>query len=256
VEIFYGMAVSPEERAAMAAALESLKRRGARRVAAVPLLVSSHSEVYRQYQYLLGARAQPGFSEADLRAMAGMHHGTGSDPHAHHHMASAGALTPVIPGPFPSVDVTGALDESPETVTALKDRAHALGGAPNREAVLLVAHGPNDDGDNERWIANLKKLAEGVKEEGFAAVETATLRDDAPPPVRDAATQKLRDQVAALGKDGKTVLVLPVLISAGGIEGGIAKRLEGLDCKLGEPLGGHPALSAWIARKTKEATIH
>jgi hypothetical protein len=47
-------------------------------------------------------------------------------------------------------------------------------------------------------------------------------------------------------------VVLPVLISAGGIERGVAARLEGLEHRMGKPLLPHPALSRWIARKAAE----
>ena len=56
-----------------------------------------------------------------------------------------------------------------------------------------------------------------------------TLRDDAPKPVRDAATAELRAVVTRQISDGRRVLIVPLLVSFGGIEKGLRDRLEGLD---------------------------
>ena len=49
------------------------------------------------------------------------------------------------------------------------------------------------------------------------------------PAMREAATKELRDQVQAQVALGRKVLVVPHLMSFGGIEQGIRKRLDGLD---------------------------
>ncbi len=56
-----------------------------------------------------------------------------------------------------------------------------------------------------------------------------TVRDDAGPAMREAATKELRDKVQAQVALGRKVLIVPHLMSFGGIEQGIRKRLEGLD---------------------------
>ena len=63
----------------------------------------------------------------------------------------------------------------------------------------------------------------------FAKVEAITVRDDVPAPVREAATADLRALVTRLSSGGSRVLIVPLLLSYGGIEAGIRKRLEGLD---------------------------
>ena len=55
------------------------------------------------------------------------------------------------------------------------------------------------------------------------------MRDDAPAPVRAAAAAELRATVTRLAGDGTRVLIVPLLLSYGGIEAGIRKRLDGLD---------------------------
>ena len=56
--------------------------KGATRVIAVPFLISSHSEVYRQYEYMLGLRPDPGFTEKDMALMSAAMAQAGSAPQA------------------------------------------------------------------------------------------------------------------------------------------------------------------------------
>lgn len=251
VEIFFGMAASDGEREALAGALLSLRQRGADRVLAVPLLVSSHSEVYRQYEYMLGLRPEPGFSEQDVRGMGAQ------GGHAHH-AGPPGAWPPPPAADHASLPVflTRALDDSPELLAALRTRAKALIPSPAGHSLLLVAHGPNGERENRLWLKTLRRLAAGLEADpGFKDVRVLTLRDDAPPAVKERATAELRRAVQGRARGGTPALVAPVLISAGGIEQGIRDRMSGLEYRLAEPLGDHPAISAWIARKVAESTV-
>jgi hypothetical protein len=230
----------------MAEALGRLKKRGARRVVVVPFLVSSYSEVYRQYQYVLNMSPSPGFTELEIQLMHSMH-SAGA-----HHGTPMGPVFPLRTGTTP-LFLTRALDDSLELSEVLRDRAREVSRDPAREHAVLIAHGPVGDEDNVKWMEaldNLKlRLAEDVP---FAGISVVSLRDDAPAPVRDAATKGLRALVEAAARRGETAVVLPVLISAGGIERGVAARLEGLEHRMGKPLLPHPALSRWIARKAAE----
>jgi hypothetical protein len=62
----------------------------------------------------------------------------------------------------------------------------------------------------------------------FASSDYLTLRDDAPKPVRDAATAQLRGIVQRELAAGRRVLIVPLLIAFGGIERGLRERLDGL----------------------------
>ena len=110
------------------------------------------------------------------------------------------------------------------------DRAKGISTTPPNEAVILVAHGPVPDEDNRRWLDDMSVLAEQVRKAApFANVDYMTVRDDAGPAIRDAATRDLRDKVEAQIAQGRRVLIVPHLMSFGGIEQGLRKRLEGLD---------------------------
>jgi hypothetical protein len=66
----------------------------------------------------------------------------------------------------------------------------------------------------------------------FHRIEYMTVRDDAPEPIRSQATAELRSRVERASQEGKRVLVVPLLLSFGGIEQGIRGRLEGLQYEM------------------------
>jgi hypothetical protein len=163
----------------------------------------------------------------DLALLAKMKHshsGGADDPHAAHADPTA-PLTPGVP-----VRMTSALDRHPVVADILVTRARALSRDPSREAVVVVAHGPTRDAENARWLEDMAATAARIHAAiPFRSIDYLTLRDDAPAAVRDAATAVLRAVVSHHTRDGARVLVIPLLMSFGGIEQGIRKRLEGLD---------------------------
>ncbi len=223
VEVAFGMAA----RASIRRAVDALIARGVTRIVAVPLFVSSHSSVVTSTEYLLGARQD---MPADLVKFARMSHGTnGADGAGHNHGATDEDGTRPIASAVP-IRVTGALDSHPIVAQILTDRARAISSDPAREAVILVAHGPVGDDENAKWLENMQALARGIRRQApFASIDCLTIRDDAPAPVKEAATAELRALVTKRRDAGARVLVVPVLLSFGGIEPGLRKRLEGLD---------------------------
>ena len=222
-EVAFGMAT----RANIQSAIDKLTARGVTEVVAVPLFVSSHSSVITSTEYLLGLRAEP---PADLAKFATMNHGApGADADAHgHHGEVADPASPVKT--TAKIRMTPAFNRHPLIGAIAADRAKAISTAPASEAVILVAHGPVPEDDNRKWLDDMAVLAEQVRAAApFASVEYMTVRDDAGPAMREAATKQLRDKVQAHAARGRKVLVVPHLMSFGGIEQGIRKRLEGLD---------------------------
>lgn len=72
------------------------------------------------------------------------------------------------------------------------------------------------------------------KTEAFASIDYLTVRDDAPKPVRKQAAAELRAAVEKHTAAGHRVLVVPLLISFGGIEQGLRERLDGLSYTMAE----------------------
>ena len=94
----------------------------------------------------------------------------------------------------------------------------------------------------------MKIIATAMAESSvYAGIEYLTVRDDAEEPVRNAATRELRARVQRLNAEGKTVLITPLLLSYGGIERGIRKRLEGLQYKMpSQALLPDARIAAWV----------
>lgn len=224
-EVVFGMGMHPHEVRGLQAAVERLERRGVQRLVVVPLLISSSSEVMRQFQYLFGARAH-GPWEAMVRP-----------------------LTLQV-----SVLMTSPLDDDPAVAEVLLERTRWLSRSPQEEAVVLVAHGPTSDDDDARWHETMEHLAAAVRTMGgFRAVIPVTMRDDAPTAVQEAATARMRAIVQECSQRGRA-LVLPLLIARGGVEAKIPKRLAGLAYVYrGEALLPHPTIAHWLARQVARA---
>ena len=100
---------------------------------------------------------------------------------------------------------------------------------------MLVAHGPTSEEDNNLWLENMDTLVERMRSRThFSRIEHPTVRDDAPDPVRSQATAELRAVVEGVVEEGKSVLIVPLLLSYGGIEAGIRRRLEGLPYRIAQ----------------------
>jgi sirohydrochlorin ferrochelatase len=222
-EVAFGMAT----RANIKTAIDRLVARGVTSIVAVPLFVSSHSSVITSTEFLLGLRHE---APPDLAKFAKMSHGSHGGA-ANEHAAHEPPADPASPiqAPVP-VRMTAAFNRHALIGAILADRARSISTAPATEAVIVVAHGPVPEDDNRRWLDDMRVLAEHVRQAApFASVEYMTVRDDAGPAIRDAATKELRDKVQAQRAAGRRVLIVPHLMSFGGIEKGLIKRLEGLD---------------------------
>jgi sirohydrochlorin ferrochelatase len=235
-EVAFGMAT----RANIQKAIDKLVERGATRIVAVPLFVSSHSSVITSTEYLLGLRRD---MPPDLLRFAKMSH-SATGGHAEHVAEEDG--TKPVSCPIP-LRMAPALDAHPIVVSIVASRAAAISRASAADAVVLVAHGPVDDVSNERWLENLRTVAALVRGRGrYASVDAITVRDDAPAPIRDAASAELRELVQRRAKTNR-VLIVPVLLSYGGIEEGIRKRLAGLDYVLSaQALAPDDRLLTWV----------
>jgi hypothetical protein len=84
-------------------------------------------------------------------------------------------------------------------------------------------------------------------------VDYLTLRDDAPKPVRDKATAELHELVTKHTAAGRRVLIVPLLISFGGIERGLRERLDGLTYTIPTAaLMPDDRLVTWVLAKADE----
>lgn len=226
-EVAFGMAT----RANLQRAVDRLVARGASDIVAVPLFISSWSTVITSTEYLLGLRAE---APAALAMFAKMSHGpAGSDAHAGHGgHAGHGTATEDGTRPITSrvpIRMTAALNDHPIVAQILASRARSAGANPASDALVIVAHGPNGDADNQKWLADMRSLAARlIAQEKYPAVDYLTVRDDALKPVWEQARAELRAVVEKRTAEGRRVIIVPLLVSFGGIEKGLRERLEGL----------------------------
>jgi sirohydrochlorin ferrochelatase len=241
-EVAFGMA----SKRTIQKAADKLTERGVKRIVAVPLFISSHSTVITSIEFLLGQRAD---APKDLAIFAKMDHGDGGhDAHSSHSgSAEASDGTTPIKTSVP-ISMTRALDDHPKVAEILTARAKTLGGEPANEVVIVVAHGPVTEESNRKWLADMSSIVVRMKNEtSFKRIEYMTVRDDAPEPIRSQATADLRAIVEKAKAENATVLIVPLLLSYGGIEEGVKKRLEGLPYKMStQGLLPDERLAKWV----------
>lgn len=255
-EVALGMA----DRTTLQAGIDKLTSRGVTEIIAVPLFVSSHSSVIEATRYLLGMRADAPPELADFAmpmdhgAMAGHANCNPADPaKVAEAAAEQAAKTTPVKSAVP-IHMAAALDRHRILAEILSERAAAISHDAKKEEVILVAHGPNDDRENAMWLADLGAVAQMIAaKKSYAAIEVATVRDDAEDAVREEATKKLRGLVSAANEKNLRVLIVPVLLSYGGIENGIRKRLDGLD-HVFSPAGllPDPKAAEWVKASAGE----
>lgn len=245
-EVAFGMA----SRRTIQAAVDKLAERGAERIVAVPLFISSHSTVITSTEYLLGQRTD---APRDLAIFAKMDHGDGGG-HGSHGAHSSYDGTKPINARLPIV-MTRALDDHPKVGEILTARAKALGTQPEKEVVIVVAHGPVAEESNRKWLADMSSIVGRMKREtSFKRIEYLTVRDDAPEPIRSQATAELRAIVEKAKAENAEVLIVPLLLSYGGIEEGVKQRLEGLPYKMSsQGLLPDERLAKWILLSVNSA---
>ena len=221
VEIAFGMAKAPSIQAAIA----RLEKQGVTRIAAVPLFVSSHSPIIGNTRYILGL----------------------SDT-----LAKYTSLKTLPRAKMSAkVAMSSALDAHPLVSQILLDRAWELTPGPGETVVVLIAHGPNTEEENKLWLKEMATHADFIRTKGgYAGVEPLTHRNDAAPEVKAKARAEFRERVWLNGK-ATNVVVVPLLMSEGGIEGEVEDDLEGLNFRFAKPLLPHPNIATWVERQAE-----
>ena len=233
LEIAFGMA----DAAAMQDSTTRLEARGVRRIAVVRLFVSGESW-YERTEQILGLKpGAPARPADDAQAGHGGHAGHGMsfwaiDTDASFAMSREGLM------------------QAPEMGDVLVERARGLSLDPAREDVLVLAHGPEDDGENQRWLDQIDARADAVRKAmPFRRVQVETLREDWPEK-REAAQARIRAFVENAGKDGGRAIVIPYRVQG---FGPYAKVLAGLAyASDSKGLVPNAQVRAWVDRQASE----
>jgi len=161
------------------------------------------------------------------------------------------------------VTVGMPIDDDPIIAAIIADNVRELSTAPEREALLLIAHGSRERGLHRIWRDGMRRLAARVRELcGFARAETAMLLPDQAACVMRALTKRRARAengaadggccaVTAAGPETDAVIVAPLFLSRGYFTNTvIPERLAGFDYRYnGKALLPNPAISRWMERQ-------
>ncbi|EXX85711.1 cobalamin biosynthesis protein CbiX [Paenibacillus darwinianus] len=140
------------------------------------------------------------------------------------------------------------IDDDPVIAEIVYGNVRELSVEPERETLLLVAHGSREKGLNRVWRTGMSRLAERVRVlGGFKRAEIATLLPDQAACVMKALTGRRADAAAA-------VLVAPLFLSRGYFTSKVIPgRLEGFDYRYnGHALLPNRCISRWMERQIGE----
>lgn len=241
-EIAFGMA----DAGSMEDAVRRLEQQGVEHVGVVRLFISGESW-YERTEQILGLKSG---APAKPAAMA-MHGGHGEDGE---HGESTGH---VMPMGFWEIDTAlefhmseEGLADAEEMDQVLVSRIQSLSQNPANEVAIVLAHGPGDDAENERWIAKIGERTElAAREIGISDIKVFTLREDWQA-AREEAEQQIRAYLSAANAEGKDVLVVPYRVMGFGPYHDV---LAGLDYRADETgLLPHDNVNLWLINQARE----
>lgn len=219
----------------MQTAINDLEQRGVKKIVAVQLFISSYSFIPPQNAYLLGLRDE---MEQPPLVMNHGHGARGSSEGgaAHGHHNSDPWSDPMKSFPQLSIQsevtLVEPLNDHPLVADILLENINTVSQDRENEILIIVGHGPVREDHNTQWVMKMESLAHQIdqktSEDPFRMIYSITVRDDADEAIYNQAREHLRLLVRQSSSNG-TVIVAPLLLSKGGIEKGILRRLDGLN---------------------------
>jgi len=203
-------------------ALDDLRAAGVKTVVVIPILSSSHNELMRQWEYILGFRDQAEFASVGQVNTEGL-----------------------------EIIITEATNDNPMIAEILTDYAEEISENPANEFIMVLAHGASgadSEADNVKEREILNTLARYVVEDGgFAGGAGMLLQDDAPPEIRAQNVEAMRKVVADANAAGQRVLVVTNLLGSRTIQAKMREDLAGLDYRLNaKGLTQHENFTTWV----------
>ena len=203
--------------------VKDLEAAGAKTIVVVPIVSTRYNTMMRQWEYIFGRQDKPAYaSVAQVQT-------------------DAQILIASPPG------------DDPLVAEILLDFAMEISESPAKEVVIIAAHGPTFEEDNQKVLKELDNLAQIVDEDGdFAAVMAITLQDDAPPDIRDRNVAKLRAMVEGANARDQQVLVVTNLIGTRTIQSKLRSDLKGLDYKFNKKgIVAHTNFMKWMGEAVR-----
>ena len=241
-EIVFGMG----EYDSIQQGINNLEKSMVKAIIVIPLFISSHSEMYRNIEYLLGLREEPDVLFWILMGgeETGDESGNGHDGHTDYKMDITTQVKFSVP-----YSMASAINYDISITKILEERIKELKISDySKTSIFLLAHGPITEDDNKMWMLHLNIYPSSLSDEFPGANFFAlTFRDDAPSFIRNKAIEKIREAIQKEKKTGKNVLVNPYLLAPGGREEELKKILENCGCTFyPKTLLPHKNISLWI----------
>ena len=127
---------------------------------------------------------------------------------------------------------------------------------PTNEVLIIIAHGPIDQADNEIELRLMNNIGDYIKKHSsIQTVKSFTLQDDAPKAIRDQNLNRIKAFMTASKEDGKRILMVSNLMSGKGIQKKIEEDFEGIDYTFNSKgLLTHPYYIDWIKESVANHT--
>jgi sirohydrochlorin cobaltochelatase len=207
-------------------AVDELQSKRVEKIVAVPLFVTTYSDVMDQTRYVFGIRESPLEGQSPRRVHS---------------------KVPMI--------LAKALDDSPLAVEILASRALVLARKPAQEAVVLIGEAPAEPEAASQWVATVSALAQKVAAKaGMRGGQAMALREDLMSDQRQKAEKQIVDALKALRKQGP-VSIVPLELAPGDVQHRLRKLLEGqLVHYNGKSILPDARISKWIEQTAETAS--
>lgn len=228
IEMAYGMA----DPTTLTQAVQRLEQAGMRRIVFVRLYALTRS-MKAETNYLFGLSNEAPHGE----------HGHGPESRKGPPRIRSSAV----------FETVGGYEEDPLIAAILRERILEISQQPERETVILLAHGRMDEQENARWEevinANIARIKQDLPKP-FRALHAMTLREDWPDK-REQALAKIKDAIEQGNKDDGRVLIISNRLYG---SGPYRRMLEGTKFEMNDRgLAPHPNLTKWLEQEIERA---
>lgn len=216
-------------------AIDALQAQGVEKIVAVPLFLSSYSDLMDENRYLFGIR------EKAARNVVGN--------------LQDGMAVPRLSSRVPLI-LTRALDDQDAMADVVVARARELGhGAdPAQEVLVLIGAAPQDKDAAREWVSSVSALAEKARQRGgYAKAQAMAVREEQTPEQRQKSEDEIRKALRGLRQYG-TLLVIPLELTPDYLVTRLNDVLDGMFVRFdGKTLLPDARLDAWVIQTAAAA---
>ncbi len=147
----------------------------------------------------------------------------------------------------------GGLGDSPLFARAMLERAKALSDNPEKDTVIVVAHGKGSETANQQWLNVLSSLTTQMKAMGgdqFKNILYQTWQEDWAGK-RGARIESVLSKVNAANESGGAAIIIPARTTG---EGRSRRFLKSAEFKAGKGFAPHPLFLEWIEQQLLRGT--